>query len=487
MFFNSYSYLFFFPIVCMVYFLLPKVNLRVIFLVLASYFFYMCWNPVYILLILLSTVVDYFIAQKIQDSGEGSSKKRWLFVSLLVNLGVLFYFKYYNFLCENIEGFFGFLNFHFDIPDHNWLLPAGISFYTFQTLSYTLDVYNNKSRAESNFWKFALYVSFFPQLVAGPIERSTNLLPQFSLKHSFDYKRVKLGCILILIGTFKKIVVADRFALYVDQVYSNPGDHFGFPIIMASIFFVFQIYCDFSGYSDVAIGSAKVLGFNLMDNFKGPLLSKNVTEIWRRWHISLSTWVRDYLYNPLLYKYRSSGTFFIHIVTFITFILVGVWHGANWTYIVFGFLQGIALSYELVTKKLRKKIRKSTPALLYNSLSIFITFCFWTFCCHIFRSKNISQAWSLFKDALTYKKGQLDNYFNVNIYDNGLDIFELRISLVILVLISAFQFIEYKQDPSKFVAKQHVAIRWIFYLLLIVSIPLLGQYGEYKQFIYFQF
>ena len=487
MLFNSYSYLFFFPLVCFVYFLLPKVKLRIPFLLLASYFFYMCWNPVYIVLILLSTLIDYFVAKKVENSNGHKAKKKWLYLSLFVNLGILFYFKYYNFLAENIESLFEIFSLHVNIPDHSWILPVGISFYTFQTLSYTLDVYNGKLKAESNFWKFALYVSFFPQLVAGPIERSTNLLPQFDIKHSFDYKRVRLGMILILVGLFKKIVVADRFAMYVDQVYNNPNDHLGFTIVMATVFFVFQIYCDFSGYSDMAIGSAKVLGFNLMDNFKGPLLSKNVSELWRRWHISLSTWIRDYLYNPLLYKFRNSGTFFIHFVSFVTFVSVGIWHGANWTFIVFGLLQALAISLELITKKYRKKLKKVINIKFYNIISIIGTFSFWSFCCLIFRSKSIEEAMLLTKNALSYKHDAIHNYFNINIYTNGIDILELKISLIILALISFIHLFEYKYDFAKFISQRSILARWVFYLVMIISIPLLGQYGEYKQFIYFQF
>ena len=230
------------------------------------------------------------------------------------------------------------------IPDHSWLLPVGISFYTFQTLSYTIDIYRGQQKAEKNFFLFALYVSFFPQLVAGPIERSTNLLPQFKIKHTFDYDRVRWGLSLILLGLFKKIVIADRFAIYADEIFDHPGEYTGLAAIMGTIFFTFQIYCDFSGYTDVAIGSARVLGFKLMDNFKGPYLSKSIKEFWRRCHISLSTWFRDYLYIPLGGNRAGQNKLYRNLI--IVFLVTGLWHGANWTFIVWGMFHGVFLIVE---------------------------------------------------------------------------------------------------------------------------------------------
>ena len=483
MIFNSYQYLLFFPIVVFIYFSIPRNNWRIILLLLASYFFYMCWNPVYIVLILASTILDYFVGKGMSTAISDKKRKFLLGLSLLGNLGVLFYFKYYNFLADNIQIILDLINPELQIVHHEFLLPVGISFYTFQTLSYTLDVYNKKLEAEHNFFRFALYVSFFPQLVAGPIERATKLLPQFLVKHNFDYQRTSDGLKLILWGLFKKIVVADRFAAYVDEVYNNPDAYSGMPIVMATVFFVFQIYCDFSGYSDIAIGSARVLGYDLMENFKGPLLSRNITELWRRWHISLSTWIRDYLYNPLMFKVRYWGNYGVVFIILLTFVAVGIWHGANWTYIVFGFLHGIVLAYESVTRKFRRNLKKGMSSSIYTVISVFLTFIFWSFTCLIFRANSLSDAGLLFGNIFNYQA----NFFSINIFNSRYELLELKISLIILVFMVLVHFIEYEKNIIELLQDKKIVYRWIVYIVLFLSIPLLGEYGEYKQFIYFQF
>ena len=368
MLFNSLTYLIFFPLVVTIYFLLPKVKARIILLLIASYVFYMAWNPVYIILILLSTVTDFLIGKKIHQTEDQKRRRFFLGISVLINIGVLFYFKYYNFLTESIETAMQWLGLSWEIPQHSWLLPVGISFYTFQTLSYTIDIYRRKTGPEHNFIKFALYVTFFPQLVAGPIERPANLLPQFDFLHTFDYKRVSDGLKIMALGFFKKVVVADRVSLIVNEVYNNPADYWGWSVWIATFFFVFQLFCDFSGYTDIARGSAKVMGFNLIENFTGPLYSKNVTEFWRRWHISLSTWIRDYVFTPMGIAMRNLGKYSFVLVMMITFIIFGIWHGANWTFVFFGFFQGIALIYEALSKKMRKRWRKKTNANLYGGI-----------------------------------------------------------------------------------------------------------------------
>jgi len=443
----------------------------------------MCWNPVYILLILASTLLDFFVAKRIDTSESEQQRKLLLGLSLLGNLGVLFYFKYYNFLASNVQILLDFINPELQFVQHEFLLPVGISFYTFQTLSYTLDVYKRKMNSERNFFKFALYVSFFPQLVAGPIERATNLLPQFSIKYDFDYQRVSDGLKLVLWGLFKKIVVADRFAIYVDEVYNNPDAYQGMPIVMATVFFVFQLYCDFSGYSDIAVGSAKILGYDLMENFRGPLLSRNITELWRRWHISLSTWIRDYMYKPLMFKFRYWGNNGMTTIVLFTFVVIGIWHGANWPCIIFGFLHGIALAYEVSTKKIRRNLKKRIPGNLYTSISILLTFIYWSFTCLVFRSNSLHDAGLLLKNIFNNN----GDFLNIFIYSSANQLFELNISLCILTFMILTHFIEFNKNIIEFLETKSIFYRWLIYICLFLSIPLLGEYGTYKQFIYFQF
>ena len=314
----------------------------------------MCWRPVYIVLIIISTLIDYCAARLMAATTVTAKRRFYLILSLCSNLGLLFAFKYLNFFNHSLNAVFHAFSITKVIPEFQILLPVGISFYTFQTLSYTIDVYRGKQAPERHLGIFALYVSFFPQLVAGPIERSTRLMPQFYKKVLWNYREVVDGMKLMLWGLFKKIVIADRLALYVDAVYNQPGQFHGYPLILATVFFAFQIYCDFSGYSDIAIGLARVLGFDLMKNFDRPYYAKSISEFWQRWHISLSTWFRDYLYIPLggnrVAKWRWQANLFI------VFLVSGLWHGANWTFIIWGGLHGFYLVFSLWTAELRSKI-----------------------------------------------------------------------------------------------------------------------------------
>jgi alginate O-acetyltransferase complex protein AlgI len=298
MLFNSFEFLVFFPVVAALYFACPH-RFRWVLLLAASYVFYMWWRVEYILLIVASTALDYTAALRIQHAETERTRKQWLCVSLAGNLGLLFFFKYFNFFNDSIRATFEALDMEYAIPAATVLLPVGISFYTFQTLSYTIEVYLGNKTAERHIGKFALYVAFFPQLVAGPIERATSLLPQFFERKTFEYERVTDGMKLMVWGFFKKLVIADRLATMVDPVYGDLANHSGPAIAIATVFFAYQIYCDFSGYSDIAIGAAQVLGFKLMMNFRQPYFSRSIPEFWRRWHISLSTWFRDYVYIPL--------------------------------------------------------------------------------------------------------------------------------------------------------------------------------------------
>ena len=485
MLFNSIEYLIFFPIVVALYFAIPKNSIRVYVLLIASYFFYMCWNPIYILLIVVSTVIDYFVGKKMGVTEDKRQRNLLLLVSLAANLGILFYFKYYNFLAENLQVIIDLINSEWYIPEHTFLLPVGISFYTFQTLSYTLDIYYKKLEPELNFARFALFVSFFPQLVAGPVERATNLLPQFREKHVIEYERIVLGLRMILWGMFKKVVVADRLALFVDTVYSDPSSFGGLSSLIASIFFVFQIYCDFSGYTDIAIGSAKVLGFSLMDNFKGPLFSTNMTEFWRRWHISLSSWIRDYVFVPLSLALRNVGTYSYLLVAFISFTVFGFWHGANWTFIIWGALHGLAIGYETFTRKKRKRLYKKTNKTLYNFFSIILTFSFWTFTMIIFRAANITEAGIILENIFSF--GQ-EGYFNTTNFTNYKpQIWEqFLFALALIIFTLGVHYLEYKDWLYSSVEKSFPVLRWSLYLGVVFLILNFGN-TEDVPFVYFQF
>jgi alginate O-acetyltransferase complex protein AlgI len=325
MLFNSIEFLIFFPVVTILYFLL-KHKYRWMLLLAASCYFYMAFRPVYILILAFTIVIDYYAGILIEQS-KPERKKAFLIMSIVGNLGVLAIFKYYNF-------FASIFNTHFDThsPLLNILLPIGLSFHTFQAMSYTFEVYRGNQKAERHFGIYALYVMFYPQLVAGPIERPQNILHQFHVRHKFDYELAKSGLLLMAWGMFKKVVIADRLALFVNEVFDHPSDYSGPSVITAALFFSFQIFCDFSGYSDIAIGSARVMGFTLMTNFDRPYASASISEFWRRWHISLSTWFRDYLYIPLGGNRVSKPRAYLNL--FIVFLVSGLWHGANWNYII---------------------------------------------------------------------------------------------------------------------------------------------------------
>jgi alginate O-acetyltransferase complex protein AlgI len=371
MLFNSIQFLIFFPIVVILWFQLPQ-KWRNIFLLLASYYFYMCWKTEYLVLILLSTGVDYFAALKIQKSARMKKKKALLYLSLLINLGLLFGFKYFNFFSESMESFFKHINIFYETPHFQVLLPVGISFYTFQTLSYTIDVYRSKTHAEKNFIDFALYVSFFPQLVAGPIERSYRLLPQIKKKHTFSRVRLYSGLRLMLWGFFQKVVIADRLAYYVNEVYNHSDLYHGWTIWVATFFFAFQIFCDFSGYTDIARGAARILGYDIMLNFRRPYFARSIRDFWQRWHISLSTWFRDYVYIPLGGNRVVRWRWYYNLL--LTFVISGLWHGANWTFLFWGALHGLylILSYAV---KIKNPIRNTKKIrFLIRPVHIFFTF-----------------------------------------------------------------------------------------------------------------
>lgn len=477
MLFNSFAFAIFLPIVFGLYWLLPH-RFRWGIILSASYYFYMSWNPRYVTLILFTTIISY-LCGILLDNPEYSKKwKRWiLFFALITCLGVLFIFKYFNFFSESLFGIMNMLS----IPMHpvtlKLMLPVGISFYTFQTLSYVIDVYRGEVKAERHFGVYAAFVSFFPQLVAGPIERSANLLHQISEKHNFCYEQAAYGMKLLTWGFFKKMVVADHLAIYVDRIYNHVILYQGFSLIMATLFFTFQIYCDFSGYSDIARGTAKLFGIELMVNFKSPYFSASVKEFWIRWHISLSTWFRDYVYIPLGGSRVVKWKHYRNLM--VTFLVSGLWHGAAWTFVLWGSLHGMAQIGErfFFLKKAKQGISwwiRVILVFLFASLA-------WSF----FRANSIYDAVYL----LTHLFSGISSfpaYLKQACYDMGFwskDAVRVALNLGILF---TFDYASLKTDVIIWVGNKKTVVRYLFYFSLVTYIIFNRSIVE-SAFIYFQF
>ena len=480
MLFNSLEFIVFFPIVVAAYFAINP-RYRWILLLIASYYFYMCWNYKYIILIIFSTVIDYVAARGMYAAQKKSIKQFYLFGSLISNLGLLFFFKYFNFFGENINAIFSQLNIFYNVPVYDFLLPVGISFYTFQTLSYTIDVYRESREPEYHFGKFALYVAFFPQLVAGPIERSSRLLPQFHQVFTFEYERIKNGIILMTWGFFKKVVIADRLSEYVNLVYNNPRDYGGFHDLIATFFFGSQIYCDFSGYSDIAIGSAMILGYDLMTNFRRPYLSTSIREFWSRWHISLSTWFRDYLYIPLGGNRVVKWRWYYNL--FITFLISGLWHGANWTFVVWGALHGIYLVLAIITFKNRELLAEKLGLTRFKGLHHFLNLS-WTFILVylawiFFRANSISDAFLVIQNILNFETWDLSVQLFHFTSDFYLAFALIAILIVVEVLQEKYHLVETLKVQPRF-------LKWILFIVVVAFIIILGKWDE-SDFLYFQF
>lgn len=478
MLFNSIYYLIFFTIVATIYFKISH-KYRWFLLLAASYYFYMCWKIEYVFLIIVSTVSVYTAGILIEKHNVSSYKKWILVFTILFNLGILFVFKYYNFFNDSFRSILNEFNVFYNAPKLKLLLPVGISFYTFQVLSYLLDVYKGERGAEKHLGYFAVFVAFFPKLVAGPIERAKNLLPQFHEKQEFDYQRVTDGLKLIAWGLFKKMVIADRVAVYVDQVYNNPGDYAGAPVILATVFYAFQIYCDFSGYTDIARGSAKILGFRLMKNFDSPYFSKSISEFWRRWHISLSSWLEDYIYTPILINKRDWGLAAVLFSLLVTFFVSGLWHGANWTFVIWGLLHGIMLSLEVVTKKGRKKLKKIVPKILYDNISMLFTFTFVCFTYIFFRANTVSDAFLIIRNIGHF------SLTDQSIVIPQMDKFELFIAFLSIAILESVHLIQGKVQIRQFISQKGILFRWPIYIAFVSYILFFRTSGA--QFIYFQF
>lgn len=494
MLFYSYQFLLFFPIVVLVYFLVPK-KVRYIWLLITSYYFYMCWNAKYALLIVASTIATYLSGiamDRIRRKYTDDIKQQYyckmvLVVSCLVNLSILIFFKYFSWMLENINAAFGMsITLPFSI-----VLPIGISFYTFQALGYTIDVYRRDIKAEKNLLRYALFVSFFPQLLAGPIGRAKNLLGQLDCENDFDYDNVRSGLLLMLWGFFEKIVIADKAAILVDSVYNNYTEHHGSVIFVATILFAFQLYCDFGGYSHIAIGAAKVLNVNLMDNFRQPYFALNIKDFWSRWHISLSTWFRDYLYIPLGGNRCSKAKKYCNLM--ITFLVSGLWHGASWHYVVWGALHGIYQVAAECTYKLRRKmigvLKVKTDCFSYRLMQRMITFVFVSLIWLFFRAETLTAAFLMCKKIFFELNPTVllgDAIYNLGL--NGLQLSCLVIAILVLIVVDCLH--EKGKSISEFIKKQNLVFRWMVYYvaILIILMSVVQTFGQDAgAFIYFQF
>lgn len=469
MLFNSIDFVFFLPLVIIGYYLLPS-KYRWALLLAGSYYFYASWKLEYIVLILFSTLVDFFCGRMMERHTSKIKKRPFLILSIFSNLGMLFLFKYWNFFSETTNEILTSLSVNTEIPLIELLLPVGISFYTFQTLSYSIDVYQGKLKAEKHLGYFALYVSFFPQLVAGPIERYSRLTPQLKSPNKLHYDSIKNGLRLILFGLFVKMVIADNLGPLVDSVYEAPELYNQFSIGLAMVFYSFQIYGDFFGYSLVAIGSAKLMGIELMDNFKTPYFSKNIAEFWQRWHISLSTWFRDYLYFPLGGNRVKKARWFLNVI--VVFIVSGLWHGANLTFLFWGLIFGISYVIENITtpktKRSNQKYSLGIRALFYLKTFIIVTIA-WVF----FRSSTITEAFELFNYLLFDSPGTETIKVNITI-------------IVLLILFLLLDILLFNNRYDKWIDNKVTIVRWSTYFCLLFAVICLSGVEDIP-FIYFQF
>ncbi len=478
MLFNSINFAIFLPIVFLLYWYGTKGNLKLqnVLLLGASYFFYACWDYRFLFLLIFSTFLDYYTGLKMYNSKDSNKKRCWLWLSIVVNLGFLGVFKYYNFFSSSFADGLSLLGMNASFMTINVILPVGISFYTFHGLSYVLDIYHDRIKPERNFIIYSVFVSFFPLLVAGPIERATHLLPQIKKQREFDYTKAVDGLRQILWGLFKKIVIADNCAQYANMIFDNSSAYSGSTLLLGALFFSIQIYGDFSGYSDIAIGTARLLGVELLRNFAFPYFSRDIAEFWRRWHISLSSWFRDYIYIPL--GGSKGGTWMRVRNTFIIFLVSGFWHGANWTFIIWGFLNALYIMPSILLKTNRNHLDivaqgRHLPS-VKELLSMTVTFCLTVFAWIFFRAESVSH-------AMSYISG----IFSVSVFT-----LPVILPKTLLLLISLFVMVEWLGREQQYAIaaiglKFSKPIRWALYYSLLIVIFYFA--GSKQQFIYFQF
>lgn len=493
MIFNSVNYLLFFPVVVCLYFLMPK-RLKNLWLLVVSYYFYMQWNVKYALLLAGSTLITYaggLFIERFRKRGKEAPAKACLGITFALNLFILFFFKYINFAIDNINRLAGAVDVEVMLPHFDILLPVGISFYIFQALSYSMDVYRGEIKATRNILKYALFVSFFPQLVAGPIERSKNLLGQFDRAHKFNVENARKGLLMMAWGLFMKMVIADNISPTVDMVFGNYNGYSGIEIILAAVLFAIQIYCDFGGYSMIAIGSARILDFRLMENFKSPYYAASISQFWKRWHISLTSWFRDYLYIPL--GGNRKGKLRKYINVFLIFFVSGMWHGAAWNYIVWGAMNGLLMIVEELTAGFRKKLRErfsvDTGRFSYRLVTRLLTFALVDFTWLFFRADSISTAFLMIKKCYDYLA--LERIAGLVFVSMGMSTQTVVILLISIFLLFLVDGMKYKGiDVAEFVFSQGAWLRYVIYAGLLFGILFFGVYGnlyEQTQFIYFQF
>ena len=483
MLFNSLNFAIFLPVVFTLYWFVTKGNLKLqnTLLLISSYFFYACWDWRFLFLLVFSTLLDYFTGLKMWEAKNQNSKKFWFWLSISINLGFLGVFKYYNFFAESFASVLDTIGLKVNPWTLKVILPVGISFYTFHGLSYVIDIFKDRIKAERNFIDYSVFVSFFPLLVAGPIERATHLLPQIQKKRIFDYKKAVDGLRQILWGLFKKIVIADQCAEFANQIFNNSADYSGSTLVLGAVFFTFQIYGDFSGYSDIAIGTARLFGIELLRNFAFPYFSRDIAEFWRRWHISLSTWFRDYLYIPL--GGSKGGTLMKVRNTFIIFIVSGFWHGANWTFIVWGALNAIYFLPLLLTNNNRNNLEIVAQGKLLPSIKelcfMLLTFCLTVFAWIFFRANNIGHAISYISEILS------PSIFTIPKFKG------MHNAFITLIIVAIFMLFEWYGREGQY-AIAHIGqrwyrpIRWALYSLIIFAIGMFMPSIE-TPFIYFQF
>ena len=498
MLFNSIQFLIFFPVVILFYFVIPE-KIRYLWLLFVSYFFYMCWNAKYALLILFSTVITYFSgliiekikAQKWEDRKIIKYKKYCVIGSFILNLAILFWFKYLEFMILNLNRMLNVFHFEIHIPTIDIILPVGISFYTFQALSYTMDIYRDKIHAERNPFRYALFVSFFPQLVAGPIERSENLLRQLKIPTRFSVKNAEYGLLTMAYGVFLKVVVADNLSLLIDPVYYNTNDSSTIALTTGMILFAFQVYCDFQGYTQIAIGSARILGFQLNENFNSPYLAKSIKDFWGRWHISLTSWFRDYLYIPL--GGNRKGKFRKQINTMLVFLCSGLWHGASWHYVIWGGANGIFSVLEDVLKpyyhKMIARLKINERNVLWKGFRTIVTFAMIDLTWLFFRVNSFREGIGILKRIFAefrIKWFISSGFFNV--FGTTYNFVIIAVSLLCVMIIDILNYNGI--DVRKIIFSQQIIFRWIIYWMVYLIIIYWGVYGtgyEQTQFIYFQF
>lgn len=487
MLFNSLSFALFFPVVFIGHYLVPH-RFRNILLLLASCYFYMMFVPKYILILLALITVDFFLAKEI-DKREGNARKVLLGISITANLGTLIFFRYFNFLNENIASLAHIIHWNYSPLLLSIALPLGLSFHVFQSLSYVIEVYKKKFVSEKDYLTYALYVMFFPQLVAGPIERPQHLLPQLHATHAFDASQARKGLERMLWGFFKKLVIADQLAKIINPLYAHLPQQ-GSLLIIIAILFSYQLYCDFSGYSDIAIGSAMMLGFTLTENFNRPYAARSIADFWRRWHISLSSWLKDYLYYPLALSWGKVSKVRLYISLFVTFVLIGLWHGANWTFAIFGAMQGVYLIVESITEKMRRKVHTTLHLekiqAVHHFMQTLVVFALVSISFIFFRSETVDKAWWF----ITHMFSSFDFGSTTSQIVPALTLHTGNIVLcVVLVSICGMEIFQYFQEKKKtfyIFDTMPTSVRYGWYYSLTGLILLFGYFGA-QSFIYFQF